>query len=337
MQRILPRSDTSSADALPTSSQICPGRALLCAVDDPWSGVEEPWSATYEGLIPNAAGGDALMLAPGEAGNLSGAPELRSMLDFCGAGVLGDEEIAPVYASDACDPEVAKTPPSGDQVTITSPLIDAAGADCAAAHKVLDADTSLAISFPIRRAYRDRLILSARAIVPANAPEALLRVLGYEEVRRCTGGGAMSFVVRARDALTVEGLQLGFTQNVVQNAAGRCQVDPKASNLQKNRARPGCTFDNGTVAFRMRALAQEESAPKAGSRFLLQLRSPAPRMAFDANNLGYSQARVLPVQLRYLDVTRELYLVDIHERGLVPIPAGDQPFPPAIDATLTVN
>jgi hypothetical protein len=60
-------------------------------------------------------------------------------------------------------------------------------------------------------------------------------------------------------------------------------------------------------------------------------------MYFDANSLGYSQARVLPVQLKYLDIARSLFLVDIHERGLVPIPVGDQAFPLTIDATLTVR
>ena len=56
--------------------------------------------------------------------------------------------------------------------------------------------------------------------------------------------------------------------------------------------------------------------------------SRANKVTFRAYDLGFGSAAVVPRQLRYSDVDRKLYLLDINERGLVPIPL--DPFPPVL-------
>jgi hypothetical protein len=46
---------------------------------------------------------------------------------------------------------------------------------------------------------------------------------------------------------------------------------------------------------------------------------------FDATQLRLGSAFVVPTQLRYEAIGERLYLIDIHSRGLVPIPL--DPFP----------
>jgi hypothetical protein len=132
-------------------------------------------------------------------------------------------------------------------------------------------------------------------------------------------------------------VQSGFQHRVIANAAGRCVIDPAANPLREGRAWAGCTYQNAALAFRMRAPELGERAPATGVQLLIQLSSPVGRAVFDAGNLGLERTNVLPTQMRYVDFNRGLFLVDIDERGLVPIPAGDAPFPNSVDATLTFN
>lgn len=343
LQPVFPRTDSpTTSDAVHGAACTPEGPSLLCSMIDPWSALEEPWSATFEGSIPGAIGGGGVIAAPGSAANKTGGPELLARVDFCAAGVLGNEDIGAAYAADDCDDSVKAaanaTPPPGDQVSITSPLIDSAGPECAAARQALTDDPALVLSLPIRRAYRDRLVLGSLDSLEG-VPEALKPLGNLDTLQRCLGGAPIAFSVRTRDAFTIVGVQSGFRHGVIGNGAGRCVVDPATQATGHGRARRGCTFQNGAFAFRLRPAGATEQRLSVGLEWYLRLQSPVPRLYFDGNYLGSSlgQAHVLPVQLRYLAPLRWLYLVDIHERGLVPIPAGDAPFPQAIDATLTVN
>jgi hypothetical protein len=248
--------------------------------------------------------------------------------------VLGDEDVAAAYDPTSCD---AMQAPSGDQIVIASGLIGSAGPDCALARDALESDHKLAIAFTIRRAYRDHVIISSQASYPAGAPSALLAIRSYEDVRRCLAGAPMSFVVRLKQAFLVQGDDSGFQHRVVANSAQRCSIDPAANRVREGRAWPGCTFQNGAIAFHVRGQGQGEPPPATGVQLLVKLNTPLPSAMFDAANLGLGRTSVLPVQMRYLEFSRYLYLVDIYDRGLVPIPAGDGPFPASVDATLTFN
>jgi hypothetical protein len=70
-------------------------------------------------------------------------------------------------------------------------------------------------------------------------------------------------------------------------------------------------------------------------RLGIGLQSPATKLIFDGTRVGFGSADVVPVRLRYSDTDRRLYMIDIHDRGLVPIPL--DPVPGRLDARNTFN
>jgi hypothetical protein len=298
-----------------------PASALLCSGVDPWSSLDQSWYATYEGAIPGAAGGGALFVAPRSPGNDNTAPAITASIDFCAAGVLGDEDVVAAFEGVSCD---AAPAPLGDQLVITSELVESAGPDCAAARKAIEADPdlSLALSFGIRRAYRNRLLITSQ--LPADAPEALQAIRGYEDVRRCLGGAPMGFYIRTRDSFQVSGSRSGFEHGVIVNQNERCVVDPARATAAQGRALAGCTFDNGSVAFRIRPSqsAAGEREPKTDVRLELRLRSPATGLLLLGGQAATDTTQILTEEIRYLDVDRQLYLVDSNQRGLIALPTG---------------
>jgi hypothetical protein len=308
--------------------------ALLCSGEDPWSNLEERWFATYEGVIPGTIGGGAVFVTPGSSAD-SVAPMISAPMEFCSSGVLGTDDVAAAYEDAMCDPSSAEPAPIGDQFVITSKLVDSVGPECAAARKALEAEPKLVLSFEIRRAYRDHLFIASR--LTQTSSDALLAIRDYQDVQRCLDGAPMSFQIRTQDSFQVSGYNTGFQHRVMASRTGRCVVDPTKSPELQGRARAGCVFRNGSVSFSLRSPGADDREPQPGVQLLLGVRSPLPKLFLDAGDLGYDKARVIPTQLRYLAIGRQLYLVDISERGLIPIPAGDQPFPARVDSTLTYN
>jgi hypothetical protein len=326
---------TAEPTSGPTDSELTcsgPKPALLCSREDPWSNLEERWFATYEALIPGTIGGGAVFVTAGAEDSVV-APVISVPIDFCSAGVLGTEDIAGAYEGAMCDKNAA--PAAGDQFVITSGLLDSAGADCAAARKALEDDPKLVLSFDIRRAYRDHVFI--KSVLSKPTPDALMPIGRYQDVQRCLGGAPMNFYVRAQNSFQVSGYNTGFQHRVGATSTGRCVVDPNKSPELQGRARAGCVFHNGSVSFALDNLGADDREPQPGVQLQIGLRSPLPKAVLDAANLGSDKAHVVPIQLRYLSISRELYLVDINERGLIPIPAGDRAFPPRVDSTLTYN
>ncbi len=332
-----------SADLATTDqSDPCYQRALLCGDENPWH-ASESWDAVYEGLIPNTFGGDGQASLPGSTDNISGAPELQAAaMDFCGAGVLGDDDVGAAFEGVNCSADAAQQPPLGDQLVIRSPILGKAGLDllepglgkaditkCADAAKALEDDPTLALAFGIRRAYRDRLVISDRLVKPVG------KLRSYEDVLRCVGPDPLSFEVNTRGMFRVHGGQSGFQHRVHATAVGRCVVDPGADALLRGRARFGCTFRNRSVAFRIRPLASAGQTLDPGVALLIQTVTPAVHLLLNANAVGLGGTTVVPSELRYSDADGWLYLVDIANRGLVPIPL--DPFPAAVDSSGTFD
>jgi hypothetical protein len=90
--------------------------------------------------------------------------------------------------------------------------------------------------------------------------------------------------------------------------------------LATGRAYPGVTFRNRTLELQLRAPDPDDDRPWVrGVELRVDMASPARKMALDLTSFGFSPVPVIPVFMRYSDVDRTLYLVDIHSRGLVPI------------------
>ncbi len=311
--------------------------ALLCAGADPWKVSVNSWAATYESAIPGAAGSDAVFIAPGDPANLTGSPEVLAPTDFCSVGVLGDDAIAAAYTGDECNAEA--DPPTGDQIQITTPLLGDVGLDqlkagedvlkmCDAAREALKDDATLAPRFAIRRAYRDRLVIEEGLLQPVGT----LRT--YKDLQQCLGDRPMTYFVRTRDSFLVAQHLNGLPQTVAPDGAGRCVVEKGADPLARGRARLGCTFRNHAFTFRMRKPGKDDPVdePPAGLSLAIRMLTPASKLICNLGSLGFGgAASVVPVQLRYNQVDQYLYLVDIQDRGLVPITL--DAFPPGIDSS----
>jgi hypothetical protein len=94
--------DAGVGEAQTVETCTDPAPALVCGDPDPWSGSGEQWNATYEGPIPGTIGGRGRFIPQGSAESMTGALELTAEIDFCGAGVLGEDEIPPWYEDQRC-------------------------------------------------------------------------------------------------------------------------------------------------------------------------------------------------------------------------------------------
>jgi hypothetical protein len=349
--------DGQDLSSLATNENGCTGTtdALVCAAADPWNAADEEWLATFEGVIPGTHVGGGRVVLPGDPDNRSGAPEVVANTDFCSAGVLGTDDVASAYDGDSCDAPDPKAPPValyGDELVITSPIVgDAqlaalAGDPTSPVHGLTtkqrkactdaataltdDPTLTLALTVEIRRAYSDRLVIASTRLA-----HPVAGLTSYQDVMRCLGGAPFSFDVRTHGTFAVVGLQSGFLHRVKADADGRCIVDQGADPLQRGRARLGCTFRSRTLAFHMREPAADEHQPLPGVTLEVQNQNPATKLILNASLAGFSNLTIVPVQLRYNDIDRRLYLVDISDRGLVPISL--DPFAATVDSTGTFN
>jgi len=317
--------------------------ALVCASGDPWATPEEVLVGVYEGRLPGASAALGHFVVPSNAENRTGGLELVTDLDACKKGVLGEEDMQPEYAGCDALPDAEAPDPSkydGDQVVLTSQPLGSSGlservkgrADaervrdhCAALSKALD-DKNLdaRVAFEIRRAYDDRLVVSSTLI----APVAGLR--SYDQLADCYES-PVSFEVRSYHAFTMTSTGSGFAHRVQANAAGRCQVDPDGDALLHGRARVGCTFTNHTLSLRFGAEGRLDVPPPRDTRFEVGLGSRARKLVFDATQDGYSPATVVTTDLAFNPIDETLYLVDISDRGLLPI--GVDPLPAALSSS----
>jgi hypothetical protein len=339
-------SGTGAPDAIaPDEITECGGTtpALLCIANDPWSSGADTWNAQYEGPLP-AGGGHGHFVPPDpddiDDANRTGGLELVADLDFCKAGVLGEEDIAGDYVD--CDSESVPDNKVGDQLVITSrPLgrarleqLERTGDDqldiCAELRAELDADDKLSVAFEIRRAYGDRLVLQTTLLRPIGKART------YDDVKSCYED-SFNFEVRTSQAFTVRGALSGFEHHVRANGANRCEIDASGDPLMRGRARLGCTFRNHSVQFKLRRADPDgvDATQRLGVVLQAAYSSRAIKLIFHANDLGFGAATVVPVQLRYSDVDRKLYLVDVNDRGLLPIPLDS--FPPSLTSSGQYN
>lgn len=329
----------------------CPPEApaLLCAPDDPWTLSQEQWLATYEGHLPATTGGDGHFLDPDPSMNRP-SPELAGSVDFCAAGVIGEDIYNQVYTGENCAPVDTPNPPA-DQVVITATipsddrLEQFFGVEngkpntqqasqiktCGDARSAIEDDPTLIFSFRIRRAYKDRLVIGSELLQP------IAGLRNYQQLRDCLGGTPMTFDVRARDSFIVVGSEHGFQHRIVADGGGRCVVDHRADPLQRGRVRLGCTFRNQNIEWSAHKPAKDEriQEPPAGLQLAIQVVTPAAKLRVNAGSVGFGGATVVPVQLHYNWVDERLYLVDISDRGLVPIIL--DPLPAAVDSTAAFN
>jgi hypothetical protein len=316
-------------------AEACSGAksALLCVSNDPWSSGQDRWNAVFEGVLPTSVENRGHFVPNGpETGGL----ELETDSDPCRAGVLGSEDMQPDYPEDCA----ARNDPTGDQVVLTSrpldrdnlALIDRDDEDtlqlCAALESELRDNPRFRVAFEIRRAYEDRLVVR----------EAMVRSIGdakrFADIRPCYPE-TISFAVHTRDAFTVWGAQSGFQHRVRANTAHRCVIDPDpALALRSGRARPGCEFRNSSLQFKL--AEPPGDAQLAGVELITSFNSRAIKLVMRAYDLGFGSASVVTEQLRYSDVEGgALYMVDINDRGLLPIPL--DPFPSALSSGAQFN
>lgn len=325
-----------------STAQRCGGKKpdLLCVANDPWSSGEDAWGATYEGALPATARSRGRFVEAGDKDNKTGGLELLSDRNPCKAGALGAEDMEPDYGPAECArPQV----PIGDQVVITSRPLDRkilqellpdgderfdkerALDNCAELAAELDADPKQHVAFEIRRAYHDRLVLRSAMV------RSIGRLERFEDVRPCYES-VLGFEVRSYQAFTVLSGKTGFQHHVIATGAlGRCQVDPAGDPLRVGRARLGCGFRNHSIQFQLPPEDTDEDLTRLANVALdLAFASPASKVIFRGGDLGFGSATVIVEQLRYSETDQRLYMVDINERGLVPIPL--DPFPAALSS-----
>jgi hypothetical protein len=305
--------------------------ALVCASGDPWAAPEDVFVALYEGRVPGASAALGRFATPTSAENRTGGLELLTELDACARGVLGEEDMLPDY--EGCDEPPDRS--DGDQVVLVSRPLGSAGLGerlkgrtdaervrnrCTALAEALDdEDLEAPVAFEIRRAYDDRLVLNDTLIT------SVAGVRSFGELADCYES-PVSFEVRSYHAFTVTTNSSGFAHRVRANAAGRCQIDPDGDPLMRGRARAGCTFTNHTFQLRFAA-----DRPERDTRFEIGVGSRARKLTFDATQAGYSAATVVTTDLAFNPIDEKLYLVDISDRGLLPI--GVDPLPAALSSS----
>lgn len=299
--------NTTTDAGVPGENTTCSeGQGRICSMADPFV---EPrnWQAVYEGLIPATQGGRGRFVPRSSPDNQTGALEFAGDVQFCGAGVLGDDQLAP-----------------GDQLVITSPLPsdalrDELGQELSQAERELcttlvDARTvnDNLIAFGIRRAFADRV-----QVTPELAPPRAARAT-WEQVLKCFANQPLTFEVHTRESFVVRDLgTLGFRHRVITQAdSGRCVIDETQDPKLSSRAPRGQLYDNGLIAFQPRAgnfapltvltLAAASNAPKL-----------LVRAADVTGNSGWQG--VMPIDIRYSPIDQRLYAVDSTVRGLMRI------------------
>ena len=291
----------------------------VCSAHDPWI---DPtgWTAAYEGTIPGARGGHGRFVDRGDAGNKSGSLEFQGEVDFCVAGVQGDDVVNP-----------------GDQIQITSSLpADEIRNQHPELRELCDALVNArdvnyeAIAFRIRSAYADHLVIDPQAIPSrARRPNPT-----WDQVRDCFGGTGMelSFQVHARESFVVQNGRIGFAHRILKNAgSGHCELDKSLPETRTGRAYPGKRFDNGLIAF-------QPSAGDYDPLAVLDLASTSntPKMFFYASDVVSTRlSGVMPIDIKYSAADNRMYVLDVTTRGLMPVPL--DPMPQTLDLSYSIQ
>jgi hypothetical protein len=351
-----PEEDAGADDVDVAEACTEPVPALVCGDPDPWAGSSEQWTARFEGPIPGTIGGRGRFIPQGSEESVTGALELTAEIDFCDAGVQGEDDVAPWFEDQTCDQRtderllddcgcgaaedgttVAERCESldrgapgcidGDQivltnVTVTDEVLETLEGPerekCIALRAALEQEDALPIGFEIRRAFADRVVLRS-ALSRHYAPYAAAGVTTFADLQPCLDPGLLSIEVRTLNQYTVTGTQSGFQHRVRENAAGRCVIDTDADPLLQGRAQFGCTYRTRGVEFRMHRPQPGEPTPAPGTALLAGVGSPATKLRVDVASSTFGTTTVVAVQLRYNEIDNQLYLVDVHRRGLVPI------------------
>jgi hypothetical protein len=165
-------------------------------------------------------------------------------------------------------------------------------------------------------------------VVSSALIEPLGRARTFADLAPCYES-PISFEVRSYRAFTVTGGGTGFGHRVRANDAGRCQVDAEGDPLLRGRARLGCTFANHVFELRFGADDRDLSIPPLpGTRFEIAVSSRARKVFLDARQIGFSPATVVATDLVWNPIDEYMYLVDIADRGLLPISV--DPVPPTL-------
>jgi hypothetical protein len=317
-------SGSQAGAAAPIASRACGnGQGRVCSLADPWIDPVN-WLAVYEGAIPGANGGHGRFVDSNSADNVTGSLEFQGEARFCTAGVLGSDDMGGGRAGDQI--QITSAFPAevfADRVrqhTDVAELRD----DCEILIRARDEDKK-AIAFRIKQAYADRLIIEDTLISP---PRDLKRSpVDYAFVQQCFLDMLLSFEVHVSTSYTVlSQTAASFRHRVVADPTSRrCVINQELDPKRISRAYEGMVFDNGFVAFKTLAKAP----PEPLTRLRLVSTSAVPKLVLDASALsGAILYGVLPVELKYNDIDRTLYVVDINARGLIPVPL--DPFPSAV-------
>lgn len=304
------------------SSEGCEaGSARVCALNDPWTQVDD-WFATYRGAIPGTRGGDTTLTETGDRGELQTQPR------FCGLGVLGSDALGD---GDGDQLVILNALPSDAAIKAAEPRKSSPKsfeADALAACKALvkardDANAPEPIAFQILEAYDDRLVVSSSL---TKQPET--RTARFDNdiqlVRKCFGGNALSYEVRAGRGYVVSGLNVtGFAHRVrAEEGSGRCAEDASLPATRTSRAFEGTPFNNGRVAFQIRT----GGAPKVDTLLGLGLAPTTAKAATTASlSLNQQVVAAIPVDVRWSNEDDTLYVVDIASRGLIPLSVDPYP------------
>jgi len=298
---------TTTDGGMPDESATCSsGQGRICSMADPFV---EPrnWQAVYEGPIPGTLGGRGRFIPRSSPDNQTGALEFAGDVAFCGAGVLGDDQLE-----------------TGDQLVITAPLPSDAlreelGQELTQAERELcttlvDARTANdnLIAFGIRRAFADRVQVTPDLATPRAARAT------WEQVLKCFAGQPLTFQVHTRESFVVRDLgTLGFRHRVITQAdSGACVIDETQDATRTSRAPKGVPFNNGLIAFQPRA---GNFAPL--TVLTLAAASNSPKLlvrAADSTGTSGWQG-VMPIDIRYSPTDQRLYAVDSTVRGLMRI------------------
>lgn len=320
--------------------------ALVCATPDPWVLTPEELVFVFEATIPSTQGGDGRFALPGDADNQTGALELIGNIAFCNAGVLGASDIAAARDEASCHPDTLSVKP--DQLVIRSvPLseerlrelgderLQGLGENldqlnevierCQTVREALASSEPPIIAFDVLAAFEDRI-----AISPGLNNLKVGLAQSYFDVIACFGAGPYAFDVRTQGSFAVSSTRQGFAHHVVPDDNGRCVVDPAASPLKTGRAWPGCMFRNERTQLKLGLLRDEMNLvvdPPVNALLDIQVSTNGGLLSFDARQPYRGVSSIIPSRLRYSETNRELYLVDTHLGGLIPITL--DPFPSA--------
>ncbi len=286
------------------------GTARVCGHADPFEAVLEIWQAAWQGTLQGTAS---------STGNIeqldASTVALDSRIDFCGAGVLGSDDVA-----SAPDPEGTF---GGDVVAITTTLPMAMSEDerCQAVAGLEGSNQSARpVLVPIRAAstrpdglrepYRGRLLFDATAPVLDRATAGLT----LADVLRCFGDELVRFDVRTRGSFSVIGSRSGQRHRVVRGADGSCEIDETLPVTRQGRARAGEQFTNELVSFQ---IASPPSSDSTELRVTIGTVPATLNLDVGVSTGTATRLLALPSDIVWNAVNQRLYVVDVERRGLI--------------------